>query len=678
LELLRSGSWPGKPVEESSNPANESETERGDGGVYRIVLYCWAAFSCCLIEHAFAADNGDGTYTNPPLYADFPDPDIIRVGNDFYMVSTTFVNSPGLAVLHSKDMVNWTTIDNVIPKLQGDARYDMTGGNLYRNGVFAPSIRYHNGTYYIADQPNGTSPGQGLQIYSAQDPAGPWTLHQLNSGAFDPGLFFDDNGTPYVIYGGAFQTGIFARQLNSTLTGFAGAQQTVLSNSPGFEGSHMVKRNGFYYLFNAHPSNLSMYVSRSTNLFSGWQTQQLMSDGTGSGHQGGVVDLADGNYYGFAMRDSGAVGRMTNISPVTWVNDWPVFGTNNVIPGTSPKPIQGQPIVIQPMSTGFDNSMLPPDWRWNHNPDDTHWSLTDRPGYLRLHPTVSPDLWNARNTLTYKGFGPTSQLVIELDVSNMQTGDNAGLGILGNGLETLAVQHLANGQDQLVLSTGTATATSGPTTQQATAALGTPPTVYLLLQMNFTSNQTQTAYSLDGLNWTTFGSAYALPAFNFQTGTFQGEQYAIFNYNAAQNSGFVDVNRASFVHSSDFNRDGFVDDADYAILKQHFLSQLGSASTIVTFALGDENGDLLNDYTDFRLFKADYIAANGAAAFSSMIATEGGYVPEPSTFELMAVGGGALCFALLGVQRDRLFRFQRDFIESTTPADRAQHFASRR
>ena len=191
----------------------------------RSILSCSVvsvALSVCLTQSSFAADNGDGTYTNPPLYADFPDPDIIRVGDDFYMVSTTFVNSPGLAVLHSKDLVNWTTINNVIDRLQGHPGYDMNGGPLYRNGVFAPSIRYHNGTYYVAVQPNGT--GQGLQIYHTQDPAGDWQLNQLNGGAFDPGLFFEDNGTPYVIYGGAWQNNIYVRQLTPNLNGFATAR----------------------------------------------------------------------------------------------------------------------------------------------------------------------------------------------------------------------------------------------------------------------------------------------------------------------------------------------------------------------------------------------------------------------------------------------------------------------
>jgi beta-xylosidase len=165
------------------------------------------ALGLCFAQLTLAADNGDGTYTNPPLYADFPDPDIIRVGDDFYMVSTTFVNSPGLAVLHSRDLVNWTTINNIVDRLEfgSDSRQDMVGGTLYRNGIYAPSIRYHNGTFYVAVQPNGISGNVPLQIYRTTDPAGEWQRNQLNFGAFDPGLFIDDNGTPYVIYGGAWQ-----------------------------------------------------------------------------------------------------------------------------------------------------------------------------------------------------------------------------------------------------------------------------------------------------------------------------------------------------------------------------------------------------------------------------------------------------------------------------------------
>lgn len=597
----------------------------------RSVLPYGVVLGLCLTPSSFAADNNDGTYSNPPLYADFPDPDIIRVGDDFYMVSTTFVNSPGLAVLHSKDMVNWTTINNVIDRLEGHPGYNMTGSPLYRNGVFAPSIRYQNGTYYVAVQPNGT--GQGLQIYHTQDPAGDWQLNQLNGGAFDPGLFFDDDGTPYVIYGGAWQSDIFLRRLNANLDGFVGSSQVIFS-SPNFglEGAHVAKRGDYYYIFHSRPNNLSMYVSRSTDISSGWQTQPSISDGSGSGHQGGVVQLENGEWYGFAMRDSGPIGRVTNIGQITWEDDWPVWGNNNVIPNDAPKPILGQPMVMHPKSTEFDGPNLSPDWRWNHNPDNSRWSLTDRPGYLRLKPTVAPDFWNARNTLTYKGFGPTSQAVVEMDISNHQMGDAAGIGMLGKGLATLVVRRLANAQAELVLSTGTATADSGTVSEEATAPIGEAETVYLALRMDFEQNQGQTAYSIDGLNWNSIGDSFPL-LWDWATGTFQGEQYAIFNFSAGQSNGFVDINRATFVQSSDFDRDGDLDADDYLRLRTYHLSPLVGDSPLETFAYGDRNGDLLNDYLDFRGFKSDYIAAHGKSAMETLIA-ENGPIPEPGTLSL--------------------------------------------
>jgi beta-xylosidase len=600
--------------------------------VRKLILTGSLMLAVCFMQRVFAADNGDGTYTNPPLYADFPDPDIIRVKDDFYMVSTTFVNSPGLAVLHSKDLVNWSTIGNVIDRLQGHPGYDMSGGPLYRNGVFAPSIRYRNGTFYVAVQPNGT--GQGLQIYHTQDPAGEWQLNQLSSGGFDPGLFFDDDGTPYVIHGGAWQNNITIRQLTPNLDGFAGANQVIHTHSPGLEGVHAVKRGDYYYLFHSAPSQLAMYMSRSTSLFGGWETMRVIDDSSGSGHQGGIVQLPNGDWYGFAMLDSGPIGRVTNISPITWENDWPVWGNDNVIPDQATKPIQGQPIIVHPRSTGFDDLTLPPDYRWNHNPDDSRWSLTERAGYLRLKPTVAPDFWNARNTLTYKGFGPTSEAVVEMDISNLQGGDVAGLGMLGKGLATLQVKRIAAGQSQLVLSTGTATANSGPTSEQATATLGAANTVYLLLRMDFIQNQGQTAYSLDGLNWNRIGNSFPL-LWDWATGTFQGEQYAVFNYNAASSNGYVDINRITFVPKADLDRDGDLDAADFLRLAEyHFVSLVGE-SALETFAYGDLDGDLDNDYEDFRIFQEEYIAIHGAAAFDTLL-TGLKLVPENrSWFALM-------------------------------------------
>lgn len=612
---------------------------------------------------ARAADNGDGTYGNPPLYADFPDPDIIRVGEDFYMVSTTFVNSPGLAVLHSKDLVNWTTIGNVIDRLQGHPGYDMTGGPLYRNGVFAPSLRYHNGTYYVAVQPNGT--GQGLQIYHTQNPAGNWELNQLSGGAFDPALFFDDDNTPYVIYSGGWHPEIYLRQLSPSLDSFVSPAQEI-HNYPGLEGTHVVRREDYYYMFHSRPGQLAMYVSRSTDLFSGWETLRSIDDASGSGHQGAVVDLPNGDWYGFAMLDSGPIGRVTNIGAISWENDWPVWGVDNVIPNQAAKPILGQPLVMQPMSNNFDSPNMLPDWRWNHNPDDSLWSLTERPGYLRLRPAAAPDFWNARNSLTYKGFGPQSQLVVELDISNLQPGDNAGLGMLGKGLATLTVNRLAGGDSQLTLSTGTATANAGPMSVQAVAAVGEIESILLELRMDFETNLGQTGYSLDGVNWSSLGDPFPL-LWDWATGTFQGEQYAIFNYSDGASSGYVDVNRASFVMRADFDRDGDVDVDDFARLYSNHFAPLPGSSALETFGFGDMDGDLDNDFDDFIQFKSDYIALNGLAAYHAAAASVLG-VPEPTTTTLALLGcaiTAGRCWlrfsaANSNAKRDRLRRHPRD------------------
>jgi beta-xylosidase len=622
----------------------------------RSILICNLVVGLCLTQCSLAADNGDGTYSTPPLYADFPDPDVIRVGDDFYMVSTTFMNSPGLALLHSKDLVNWTTINNIVDRLEfgNDSRQDMVGGTLYRNGIYAPSIRYNNGTFYVAVQPNGISGNVPLQIFRTTDPRGEWQRNQLNFGAFDPALHFEDDGTPYVVYGGAWQDDTFMRQLNPGLTSSVGGEQVIKSvagtSQPRLEGAHVIKTDGYYYIFNAAPGQGRMYISRSNaaslaTSAGTWTTVPSVSGATG-GHQGAIVDLEGGDWYGFVMRDSGAVGRMTNISPISWENEWPLWGTNNQVPGQAPKPILDQPIVVHPQSTNFDGPKLPLDFRWNHNPDDSRWSLSERSGYLRLKPTVASDFWNARNSLTYKGFGPTSQAVVEMDIANLEVGDNAGLGMIGKGLATLSVQRLANGQAQLVLSTGSATASSGPMTQQATAALGNANTVYLTLRMNFTNNQGQTAYSLDGVTWNTIGNSFPL-LWDWATGTFQGEQYAVFNFNAAASSGLVDINRFSFIQRSDIDMDGDVDASDYIQLRTYHLATLQSDSPLETLSFGDVDGDLDNDYDDFRQFKSDFVAAHGAAAFSDVIKGYG-TIPEPSGMNLTFLGSlfGGACWRL--------------------------------
>ncbi|QEH38516.1 Beta-xylosidase [Aquisphaera giovannonii] len=486
-----------------------------------------------------AQDNGDGTYTNPPLHADYPDPDIIRVGDDFYFASTTFANSPGLVLLHSKDLVNWETVGHVMDRLDGDPKYDMKGGNSYRNGVFAPSLRYHKGTFHVAVTPNG----KPTRIYHASDIRGPWKCDVLKESAFDPGLLFDDDGTPYLFTCGGWDGHVTLKTLSPALDRVVASRQVFYVR--GIEGSKAFKIDGWYYLFNSLPGRLALMCSRARKLDGPWETIKVLDDRAG-GHQGAIVDLPGGGWYGFVMRDSGPIGRVTNICPITWKDGWPLWGEPEKpgrVPPRAKKPIAGQPEIARPISTGFDGPKLPLDWSWNHNPDDSRWSLSERPGFLRLRPTAAPDLWHARNSLTHKGWGPSSCAVATLDVAHLRPGDVAGLGMIGKGLVTLAVQRSADGPAKLVLSTGVEH--GAEVAPKAEAEIGKADVVHLALRMDFTAAKGRCGYSLDGKAFTAIGGEFPL-LWDWRTGTFQGEQYAVFCYNPKPGDGYLDVDGIRF------------------------------------------------------------------------------------------------------------------------------------
>ncbi|WP_165234139.1 family 43 glycosylhydrolase [Aquisphaera insulae] len=486
-----------------------------------------------------AQDNGDGTYTNPPLHADYPDPDIIRVGADFYFASTTFANSPGLVLLHSKDLVNWETVGYVMDRLDGDPRYDMQGAMSYRNGVFAPSLRHHKGTFHLAVTPNG----KPTRIYHATDIRGPWTHHVLGESAFDPGLFFDDDGTPYLFTSGGWDGHVSLKTLSPGLDRIVASRQIFYVR--GIEGSKALKINGWYYLFNALPGRLALMCSRAKALDGPWETIRVLDDRAG-GHQGAIVDLPDGSWYGFVMRDSGPIGRVTNLCPITWKDNWPLWGEPGAtgrVPDRAKKPIDGQ--LPRPFLTPVDfaAAKLPLTWQWNHNPDDSRWSLTERPGYLRLKATVAPDLWHARNSLTHKGWGPSSGVVASLDVSHLQPGDIAGLGMIGKSLVTLAVDRSPEGRSRLVLSSGVES--GAPVGPKASADLGKIDVIHLALKMDFGRAKGRCGYSLDGRDFTAIGEEFPL-MWDWRTGTFQGQQYAVFCYAPKASPGYLDVDSLRF------------------------------------------------------------------------------------------------------------------------------------
>ncbi len=477
-----------------------------------------------IFAYGWQSDNGDGTFNNPPLYADYPDPSIIRVGNYFYMASSTFVGVPGLVILKSEDLVNWEIAGHCISSFTGDNKYNMVGGTKYGNGCFAPSIAYKNGTFYVAVTPNG----ERTRIYYAKDVAGPWNYNTLGDSYFDPCLFIDTDGTAYLAYGGAWENSIKMIQLNSNLSATTGSSRVILSYN-NVEGTHLVKANGRYYLFNAVPAQ-RLVCSRANNVWGPYgETITLCTAGKG-GHQGGIVDLPDGSYWGYLHQDDGAIGRPTRICPITWQDGWPKFGRPGYIGQVEAKytkPIQNKPIKVPAASDEFNSNTLGLQWMWNHNPDNSRWSLTGTA--LRLKATTAKDFWNARNTLTQKGQGPISTGTIKIDCSAMQPGDICGLGMLGDPRGYIAVtrdpKRIIMTEEEVV---------------KATVNNVTSNILYFRLEMNFTNKQARFFWKDDNRDWQQLGPSITM-GFDWQYGTFQGEQYAILNFNPNGSNGYMDV-----------------------------------------------------------------------------------------------------------------------------------------
>ncbi len=516
-------------------------------------------------------------YVNPPIYADYPDPDIIRVGNDFYFSTTTFIDVPGLTILHSRDLVHWEIVTHLVSQLTGSPNYNITNGvQNYGNGVFASSLRYHNGTFYCVETPNG----QNTTIYHSTNILGPWQANLLNTVAFDPGLFIDTNGAGYIVTAGGWQSNTTFLTLNSSFSQVVAT--TIITNGLGLEGSHVYQVGSYYYIFNSQPATGNMYVSRAPSLFGPYTFKYSLNNNLG-GHQGGIVDMPDGSYYGFNLKDSGAIGRMTYISPIFWSNGWPIWGTSNApgqIPATAPMPVVGAPSYQVATSDDFSSPTLGLQWQFNHNPDNTRWSLTARPGFLRLRPTGATNFWYARNTLIQKGQGPWSGAEVKFDLSHLQSGDVCGLGALckTNGVISVTCNSPGNYTlSQTVIVSLDSTKTNLSTTTVATAPF-TGTTIYLRTGLDFINNLGTLLYSSDGVTWTQLGGKFAL-AYDWLTGTFQGEQFAIFCYNPRPGSGYLDVDWFRFTPPAFIN--SIVENPDSSATL-HFANSPNSTNIIQT------------------------------------------------------------------------------------------------
>jgi beta-xylosidase len=490
-----------------------------------------------LLAASLLAVPAQGTFTNPVLFGDYPDPDVIRVGDDFYLATTTFVSVPGLEVLHSHDLVHWEIAGYAVSRFETDPKYNLTGGNRYAAGVWAPSIRYHNGTFYILDNIQGS----GTVVFRATKPSGPWKSNKLDGYLYDPGLMFDDDGTPLVYFGAGGD--IRVAELDPELT-------RVVSSVPAYklpagEGSHAYKVNGLYYVFNSLFAHYpTLICSRSKSRTGPFQTVTVCDSHIpwSSPHQGGIVQLQNGAWWGFSLVDSGAVGRTVWIGPVTWSQGWPYFGdpASPSMPKNCPLPPIESPAPIRPIPAEdhFDRADLSLPWEWNHNPDDAKWSLKAAPGHLRLFTQTAPNLPSARNTLTRRTEGPVCTGTVKLEIGGLRAGDRAGLALFEQYFGYLAIYKDPSGLRivRAVNKNGSLSSPSEDVTDNISDVRG--KAIWLRASCDFHTDTGQFSYSLDGERFTPVGERLPL---HFTLATFQGVRFGIFCYNPEGSNGWLDV-----------------------------------------------------------------------------------------------------------------------------------------
>ncbi len=513
---------------------------------------------------SWTADNGNGTFTNPLFYDEFSDPDLIRVGDDFYLAGTTMHAMPGLVVLHSKDLVNWKFLSYAFDRLELGPDFNLENGKeAYGQGIWAPCIRFHAGKFYLFSNVNGHS----LQVFTADNPAGPWAHRSISTGIHDLSVLFDD-GHVYAVYG---YDEVKVIEFMPDLSGFVeGSERVVIprGNAMG-EGHHFYKINGKYYIISANyaptgrmqaaradqvhgPYETAVIAAKETfGTQRGWMLQPIgmgmkvpepgatfrLSEPAGNQlgavplHQGGLVDLPNGEWWGFSMMDFRSVGRTTALSPVTWHDGWPYFGLPGNLsrtPRTWTKPAVAARVerhAAYQRSDDFSGPALLPVWQWNHNPVNAKWSLTEKPGTLRLHTLPASQFLWAKNTLTQRAIGPVSVVTTEVDATGLQTGDTAGLALLNMPFATLGVVRTGAGfvlryYEQL----------KNETIDQPLTA----PRVWLRATGDYDRDFARFSFSTDGETFTDIGGEIRLP---YQLKTFQGTRLGLFAFNTAGREG---------------------------------------------------------------------------------------------------------------------------------------------
>ena len=491
-----------------------------------------------IIDSTTLTASAETVVHNPIIWADVPDDDVIRVGDTYYMVSTTMFFSPGAPIMKSDDLVSWELCNYVYDTMaNGDVQNLTNGKHDYAHGK--------SSIYKTRDIENGT-----------------WDRVELNGMYHDASILFDDDGRNYLVYGGGGEIKI--KEFNSEMTGFkqGGVDKTLfktgLTGLAG-EGSHIQKIGDYYYVFIIAWPNGKGRIElcyRSKSLTGSYEGKTILDSGVGSYGsglaQGGIVDTPDGKWYGLLFQDHGAVGRIPSLVPVTWVDGWPMMGVNGKAPVTltmDTDTYKGSSLACSD-DFSYSSNDLKLEWQWNHNPDNKSWSVTERDGWLRLHNnTKATNLLNARNTLTMRTEGPACTSYIKLDTKGMKVGDYAGLSAFQFNYGNIGVYVNDSGQKKIYMARngGSDIATSSNKIIAETNMSGDE--VYLKIDFKFndvksdmsSSNNIDKAtfyYSTNGSDWKQLGEQLGM---TYDLKLFTGYRSGIYSYATKNTGGYADI-----------------------------------------------------------------------------------------------------------------------------------------
>lgn len=567
------------------------------------------------LASAWLTDNGDGTFTNGISWTDYPDTDVIRVGDTYYLTATSMHLFPGGLILSSKDLVHWhhegyaLPYNKLLPLANQGQEMELNHGEIYDKGAWAGSLRYNRRLqkfYFLVNMQDGDTEEYAV-LSVADHAAGPWELYRLSQRLYDPGLFFEEDGTAYVVHGQG-QLYLSRLKLVDEKTGeYEIDTEFTPKNNEGYydrpffnyedgyfnEGSHVYKINGIYYVlttptWKGTDTKKEICIQTKDLVYGPYDVKDIhasfMNFGENGVHQGGIVDVplenGETEWWSIIFQDRHKLGRTPTLQPVFWEEDssgllWPMIGKADkqglqaVTTFTKPQTAclktkwmedyreieSGTEEIGQKIHyfDGFDSKELSPVWQWNHIPDDNKWSLTKRRGYLRLYSaTKTTDFSRARNTLRQRIIGPESEAVIKMDITHMGDGDIAGLAVFQKDYNYIGIKR--NGTEKLLIIND-----CGSERIQKRLK-GDITDVWLKAKTVRMEYRTEFFYSVDGICFFRLGGRY-----DMHYGDYVGMGFGIFQFSTINCGGYVDIDffeLNSNVRNSNYMRAGDVIEAE--------------------------------------------------------------------------------------------------------------------